>query len=68
MPNMQGTEYFAFAVLAALTGLLFIYLPVDSPQRRASQALSAFKQYRRLLVIVCFSWSALMLALWAGFI
>jgi len=65
---MQNTEYLFFAVLAILTGLLFHYLPIDSPQRRASRALASFRQYRRLLVVLCFSWAALMFALWFGFI
>jgi hypothetical protein len=65
---MSGIEYLIFSILAALTGILFIYLPADAPQRRPSFALAAFQQYRRLLVIVCFSWAALMFLVWIGFI
>ncbi len=65
---MSGIEYLIFAILAVLTGLLFLFLPVSSPQRRPNFALATFQQYRRLLVIVCFSWAALMFAVWVGFI
>ena len=67
---MHGIEYLFFAILSILTGLLFLYLPVDSAQRAAkpNAALAQFKQYRRLLVVVCFAWAALMIALWTGFI
>ena len=69
-PNMQGIEYLIFAVLCVLTGVLFLRLPIDSPQRplRAGGALAQFKQLRGLIVAVCFSMAALLLALWTGFI
>ena len=67
---MQGIEYLIFAVLAALTGWLFLRLPIDSRLQRApaNPALTQFKKYRGLLVAVCFAWTALMLALWFGII
>jgi len=66
---MHGIEYLMFAVLSALTGWLFLYLPIDSLLKAApNPALVQFKKYRGLLVAVCFSWTALMLALWFGII
>jgi hypothetical protein len=66
---MPGIEYLIFAVLSALTGVLFLYLPIDSRLKATpNPALARFKQYRGLLVTVCFSWTALMLALWFGII
>lgn len=67
---MQGIEYLIFAVLAALTGWLFLRLPIDARLQKApgNPALTQFKKYRGLLVALCFSWAALMLALWFGII
>lgn len=67
---MHGIEYLIFAVLSALTGWLFLRLPIDSRLQKATAnpALAQFKKYRGLLVAICFSWTALMLALWLGII